>query len=74
MSIPIKIVDHTVCEIDSLRKGYISCADQMLKERIAIMDRLWAMNCLIASGADSDITSYLYEQIKELATKLIITT
>lgn len=73
MSIQVKIVDHAVCEINQLKKGEISCANQMLKERVELENRYWAMNCLIDSGGDSDLIQYLYEQIKEMATKLIIT-
>lgn len=63
-----------VCEIDELKKGNISCANQMLIERIELMNRLSAHTCLSEWGGDSAITSYLWEQIKEMATKLIITT
>lgn len=71
-SLKIRLVDSTVCEIRLLKKGEIKCADQLLKERIEATNRLEAMNCLIATGDSqyNDLISYLYEQLKEMATKL----
>lgn len=73
-SFEIRFVDHTVCEINKLKRGEIDCANQMLRERIEAKNRLRAMNCLIATGNSeySSLISYLYEQIKEITSKLII--
>ena len=72
--IKIKMVDHAICEINQLKKGEISCANKMLTERIEETNRIYAMECLIATN-DSDYDSlieFLYEQIKEMSTKLIL--
>lgn len=68
----IQFVHHTICEIAQLRKGEINCANQMMKERIEAKNRLRAMNCLIATGDSqySELISFLYEQLKEMSTKL----
>lgn len=73
-SFNIRFVDHTVCEINKLKKGEVDCANQMLKERIEAKNRLRAMNCLIATEDSTYnlLISYLYEQLKELTSKLII--
>ena len=70
-----QIVDHMVCEIQMIRKGEIECANKMLTQRIEAMDRIWAMECLIAKDDSEydEIISYIYEQIKEIVSKLIIT-
>jgi len=72
--IKTKMVDHMVCEINQLRKGEISCANKMLVERIEEMDRIYAMECLIATGDSTydSLISYIYEQVKEMSTKLIL--
>lgn len=73
-SIEIKLVDHVICEINQLRKGEIDCANRMMMERIEASNRLRAMKCLIAtedSQYDS-LISFLYEQLKEMNTKLIL--
>ncbi len=72
--IKVKMVNHMICEIGQLRKGEISCANQMLIERIEEMDRIRAMECLIATGDSTydDLISYIYEQVKEMSTKLIL--
>lgn len=71
-NIEIRLVDHMVCEIATIKKGEIACANQMLIERIEAMNRLFAMECLIDTGdSDYDETiSYIFEQIKEMVTKL----
>lgn len=71
MNTQIKVVDHAICEINQIKKGEITYANRMLMERIEIMDRMWALDCLIDGGGDISITSYINEQIKEMATKLI---
>ena len=70
----IRLVDHTVCEIDTLKKGEISCANDMLKYRIETKNRLRAMDCLVELNDSSydSIIKYLYEQVKELILKLTI--
>jgi len=72
--IKTKMVDHMVCEIAQLKKGEISCANQMLIERIEEMDRIYAMECLIATGDSTydSLIKYIYEQVKEMSTKLIL--
>lgn len=73
-SIEIKLVDHVICEIKQLRKGEIDCANRMMMERIEASNRLRAMKCLMATG-DSQYDSlirFLYEQLKEMSTKLIL--
>jgi len=72
--IEIKMADHMVCEIAQLKKGEISCANKMLVERIEEMDRIRAMECLIATGDSTydSLIKFLYEQIKEMSTKLIL--
>lgn len=73
-SIEIKLVDHVICEIGKLRKGEIDCANRMMMERIEASNRLRAMKCLIASGDSQydSLISFLYEQLKEMSTKLIL--
>jgi hypothetical protein len=46
----------------------------MLNERMEEMDRIRAMECLIATGDSTydDLISYIYEQTKEMTTKLIL--
>lgn len=75
MSIQAKFVEHMVCEIGRLKKGEISCANRMLMERVEAMDRYDAMVCLMEKddAQYSDIISYIYEQVKEMTTKLILT-
>lgn len=75
MSIQAKFVEHMVCEIGRLKKGEIDCANRMLLERTEAMDRYDAMVCLMAKNDSqySDIISYIYEQVKEMTTKLILT-
>ena len=75
MNTEIKFVDHMVCEIGKLKKGEISCANRMLLERMEAMDRQYAMDCLIAKNDHqyNDLISYIYEQVKEMTTKLILT-
>jgi len=71
-----RIMQSVLCEIDFLRLGNMSCANNILQERIEVMDRLWAMEKLVRennSEYDSIIT-YLYEQIKELTLALTIKT
>jgi hypothetical protein len=72
--IKIKMVNHMVCEITQLKRGEISCANKMLTERIEEMDRIFAMECLIATGDSTynSLIKYIYEQIKEMSTKLIL--
>jgi len=72
--IKTKMVDHMVCEITQLKRGEISCANQMLIERIEEMDRIYAMECLIATGDSTydTLIEYIYEQVKEMSTKLIL--
>lgn len=69
-----RFVQHAVCEINMLKKGEIDLANQMLKERIEAENRLRAMKCLIAENDSQydDLRNYLYEQLKEMANKLII--
>lgn len=71
----IQIVDHMVCEIAEIKKGNIECANKMLIQRTEAMDRIWAMECLIAKDDNeyNTLIKYIYEQIKELVSKLIIT-
>jgi hypothetical protein len=73
-SIEIKLVDHAVCEISKLRKGEINCANRMMMERIEASNRLRAMKCLMATGDSqyNSLISFLYEQLKEMSTKLIL--
>ena len=75
MSLQVKFVDHIVCEIGRLKKGEITCANRMLLERVHAMDKYDAMMCLIEAGGTSNNTliSYLYKQVKEITTKLILT-
>ena len=70
--IEAQFVDHTVCEINQLKRGEIDCANRMLMERIEAKNRLRAMNCLIATGDSQyqQLIEFLYEQIKEMSTKL----
>ena len=73
-SIERKLVDHVICEIKQLRKGEIDLANRMMMERIEASNRLRAMKCLMATG-DSQYDSligFLYEQLKEISTKLIL--
>lgn len=73
-SIEIRIVDHMVCEIEAIKMGEIACANKMLIERIEAMNRLFSLECLIDfddSEYDSLIT-YIFEQLKEMTTKLNI--
>ena len=72
--IKIKMVNHGICELVQLEKGEISCADKMLTERIGEMNRIRAMECLIATGDSTydDLISYIFEQVKEMSTKLIL--
>jgi len=71
-SLEIRFIDNTVCEIETLKKGEITCANRMLTERIEAKNRLRAMQCLIDAGDSQydDIISYLYEQCKEMANRL----
>lgn len=73
-SIEIKLVDHTICEINQLKKGEISCANKMLTQRIEASNRLFAIKCLItADDSENDnLISYLYEQLKEMTSMLIL--
>jgi hypothetical protein len=73
-SIEIKLVNHVICEIKQLRKGEIDCANRMMMERIEASNRLRAMKCLIATGDSQydSLISFLYEQLKEMSTKLIL--
>jgi hypothetical protein len=73
-NIEIQIVNHTVCEIEMIKKGEMQCADKMLKDRIALENRYWALKCLMDTGDSQydDLISYLYEQTKEMLTKLIL--
>lgn len=75
MNFQVKFVDHMVCEIGKLKKGEITCANRMLIERVHAMDKHDAMMCLIEAGEDDNrnLISYLYEQVKEITTKLILT-
>lgn len=68
------MVEHAVCEIGKLKKGEVSNANQMLIERMENMNRLWALQCLIDQddSDNDDIISYLYEQIKEITSKVIL--
>lgn len=74
VEIKSRLVQNVVCEIELLKMGKIDCADSMLTERIAAMDRLWALECLMDTGDSTydEVVSYLYEQLKELAAKLTI--
>ena len=73
-SINVKLVNHVICEINQLKKGEIACANRMLTERIELSNRFEAMNCLIATGDSQydDLISFLYEQIKEMSSKIIL--
>ena len=73
-SIEIKLVNHVICEIKQLRKGEIDCANRMMMERIEASNRLRAMKCLMATGDSQydSLISFLYEQLKEMSTKLIL--
>jgi len=72
----IRFVDNMVCEINTLKKGEVSCANKILFQRIEAMDRLDAMQCLIEANDSSydDIIDYLFQQVKEMALKLTIKT
>lgn len=74
-SLEIRLIDHMVCEVRTIKKGEIACANQMLIERMEAMNRLNAMQCLIAED-DSEYTElieYIFQQTKEMVTKLQIT-
>lgn len=70
----VKMVEHGICELNVLKKGDVTTANKMLTERMENMNRLWALQCLIdQNDSDNDeIISYLYEQIKELTSKIIL--
>lgn len=68
------LVQNAVCEIQLLKQGNLSCANDMLVTRIECENRIQAMQCLIDTGDSqyNDLVSFLYEQIKELSNKLTI--
>ena len=72
--IEVRLVEHGICEVTELKQGNIKCADNMLNERACAMNRLFSLKCLIAEddSANDDLISHLYEQIKEIVTKLNI--
>ena len=70
-----RIIQSVLCEIDYIKQGDLSCADNMLKERVEVMDRIWAMESLHAED-NSDYDSlifFLNQQINELTLALTIT-
>ncbi len=71
----IRLVDHMVCEIHTIKKGEVLCADRMLTERMEAMNRLSAMQCLISANDSeyAELIEYIFQQTKEIVSKLQIT-
>lgn len=69
-----RVVQSVLCEIDQLRLGNLDCANNLLQERIEVMDRMWAFQCIKAENDDSydSLLFYLDQQIKELTLALTI--
>lgn len=74
-ALEIRLIGHMVCEIDTIKKGEISCANQMLIERMEAMNRLNAMECLIAEDDSeyAEVIDYIFQQTREMVSKLQIT-